>query len=209
MDEVLRGVRRRVPSGVPGSPALAVRQRFGADAYPGNDSLRSEDDEHARAARWARADAAAGTPEAVAVGTTWGDGVSEAAFAASVGYRLIVGHAWRGEWQVCGARGALLIWLVGQATTRTADGLHRLDDSSWGALVLQDGGLEAGPAVPDRDAAAGLALLQRPADEVAPLVAAHWAELTAAGTDTGRFGAVFGIPVQPQPPAEEHLGCAG
>jgi hypothetical protein len=109
---------------------------------------------------------------------------------------------------MCGARGALLVWLVGQATTRTAEGLHRLDDLSWGALILRDGGLAAGLAVSDRDAAVGLALLQRPADEVAPLVAEHWAELTAAGTGIDRFGAVFGLPVQPPTAAAEHLDCA-
>jgi hypothetical protein len=210
VDEVLRGVRRPVPGNLIAGPPLAVRQRvWGLGVSGSNGSSSSADEDRARAAQWAGRNVAAGTPEAISIGTRWGDGESEAAFAAAVGYRLITGHAWTGDQILCGARGALLVWLVGQATPRTADGLRRLDESSWNALAMQDPDLLAGVSVPDRDAAAGLALLRRPAAEVAPLVAQHWRELVAAGTDADRFGALVGVPLQPPPPAEERTRCDG
>ncbi|WP_430503025.1 hypothetical protein ACQRWP_15970 [Micromonospora trifolii] len=53
---------------------------------------------------------------------------------------------------------------------------------------------------PDRAAAPALELLERPSAEVAPLVERHWAELTAPDTPLERFGAIFGVPVQPPSP---------
>lgn len=206
---VVRGVRRAVPGDVSTGPALAVRQRVRAHDYPVAGAVTSMADDMARAAQWRRADATAGTPEAVTVGTNWGDARSAAQLAAAVAYRLVTGHAHRGEATVCGARGALLVWLVGQATPATAAGLHDLDQSSWGALTFTDPGMLGEFGVPDADAASGLALLDRPVDEASALVHRHWAQLTAADTGVDRFAALLGVPAAAQPPAEERPTCTG
>lgn len=208
-DEVLRGVRRAVPDSVPTGPPVAVRQRVRAKDYPVGGSVSSGEQEQARIRAWLRADAAAGTPEAVTVGTSWGDGPSEAAFAGAVAYRLITGRAADGGHSICGARGALLVWLVGQATPRTAAGLRALDARSSGGLPMETGEMLGGVSVPDADAAAGLALLDKPADEATALIRRHWTELAAADIGADRFASLVGVPAAVQPPVEERSVCAG
>lgn len=189
-DEVLRGVRRAVPGG--GGSPLVVRQRVLAVGYPvsgvqGPPIVPS------------------GPPEEIAVGTEWGDPPASAAFASSVAYRLVTGHAPQDGRPLCGSQGALLVWLVGQSGGTVAAGLRDLDDRSWGALYLGDLGGYSGITVPDADAATGTALLGKPG--AAALVAKHWDELSASVTDAGRFAALVGVAAAPQPPAEEQVAC--
>ncbi|MEV0127329.1 hypothetical protein AB0H83_02520 [Dactylosporangium sp. NPDC050688] len=207
-DTVVRGVRRAVPAAAVTGPQLTVRQRVWAYGYPTGGSVTSLTVEDARDTAWERAAAAAGTPAAVPVGTTWGDDISEATFAAAVALRLMTGSSFTPGVTVCGARGALLVWLVGQATPATAKGLHRLDASSSGALALTDASTSVGLGVPDRDAAPALAALHRPAAEVAALVAAQWSQLTDPATPADRFAALLGVPIAPEPPLEERTTCA-
>ncbi|MEU3454916.1 hypothetical protein ABZ671_15140 [Micromonospora sp. NPDC006766] len=206
-DEVVQGVLELVPATARTGPPLAVRQRVWAYGYPVAGALSSSAADTARATRWAEADAAAGTPEAVTTDTTWGSARDEAVLAGAVAYRLLAGHAARDEWSICGARGAILVWLAGQATARSGDGLRELDRFSSGALPFDLVGFNAGIGVPDRDAAPGLALLERPRDEVARTVAEHWSELVAPQTPVERVGELFGVPVPPPLPAEERHTC--
>ena len=205
-DEVVQGVLGLVPATARTGPPLAVRQRVWAYGYPAGDWTSSLAAETARVTRWAEADAAAGTPEAVTTDTAWGSARDEAALAGAVAYRLLAGHAVRDEWSICGARGAILVWLAGQATARSGDGLRELDRSSSGALPFGIG-FNTHITVPDRDAAPGLALLERPRDEVTRAVAEHWSELAAPHTPVERVGELFGVPVSPPVPAEERQRC--
>ena len=203
--ETVRAVRRPVPSSAP----LFVRQRIPVDGEWLGTSTTLEEMQAAAALR-RDDDRAAGMPEAVPIGTEWSDRAA-ASLAAAVAYRLIVGvSSDNGNGLVCGARGALVVWLVGQAGGHIAAGLREADKSSWGALVLGDPVLtRIGVSVPDSDAASGLALLKRPVGEATTLVRRHWAELTDPTAGVDRFAALLGVPVAPQPPAEErHVGCA-
>ncbi|SHN44386.1 hypothetical protein [Cryptosporangium aurantiacum] len=202
-DAVLRSVRRAVPTTV--GPPLVVRQRVLAEGYPESGTVTSLEEEQERAEVVERANVDAGTPEAIPIGTEWGNDRSAAVFAGAVAYRLMTGRSWRDGLPVCGSRGALLIWLVGQASERTAAGLRELDETSWNSLVLGDSSGYAMIGVPDPDAAAGLALLDKP--DAAQLVRQHWAELTAPSTDADRFAALVGVPAAEQPPAEERTQC--
>ncbi|MET7403279.1 hypothetical protein ABZS66_58360 [Dactylosporangium sp. NPDC005572] len=205
-EAVVRGVRRPAPATVAATP-LSVRQRVWAYGYPTGGASSNVADETGRNTAWEQAAAAAGTPAAIPVSTTWGDGRSEATFAAAVALRLMTGSAFAPTGTVCGARGALLVWLVGQATPGTATGLRDLDASSWGALVFTDATTFMGVSVPDHDAASGLAALGRPHAEMAALFAANWTELTDPATPTDRFAALAGLPLAPQPSPEERPAC--
>ncbi|MDG6105501.1 hypothetical protein Daura_47050 [Dactylosporangium aurantiacum] len=208
-DTVVRGVRRAFPAAAVTGPPLTVRQRVWAHDYPIGSAVTSDAaDEAARDEAWARAAAAAGTPAAVPVGTTWGDNDAEATFAAAVALRLMTGSPFVPGGTVCGARGALLVWLVGQATPATAKGLRHLDEASSGALVFADPMTFLGLAVPDRDAAPALAALRRPAAEIAALVAADWSQLTDPATPADRFATLLGVPIASEPPLEERHTCA-
>jgi hypothetical protein len=207
--DVVRAVRRPVPDSAVTGPPLAVRQRIPADdewlAVTG-----TREERQAKAGSRGRDDRAAGMPEAVAVGTDW-SARAAAAFAASVAYRLISGtSADDGDGIVCGARGALVVWLAGQVGGRVAAGLREADESSWGSLMLMDpvlSGVQV--SVPDTDAASGLALLKRPTGEVTALVRRHWADLTDPAAGVDRFAALLGVPAAPQPPVEERIAaCA-
>ncbi|WP_433040755.1 hypothetical protein [Dactylosporangium sp. CS-033363] len=205
---VVAGVTRPAPA-VAG-PALVVRQRVWLvgrpDATGSFTSSATADEE--RVAGWQDADAAAGFAEAVTIGADWGPDRAAATFAGAVAYRVMTGTALATQQPICGARGALLIWLVGQATPAAARGLRAADDSSWGAVTLSDESLLTSIAVPDRDAAPALTLLTRPVDATTAVVRAHWAELTAADTTLERFGELLGVPVPAAPPAEERMTCA-
>ncbi|WP_203708497.1 hypothetical protein, partial [Asanoa iriomotensis] len=189
-------------------PPLAVRQWVWSDGYPTSGGVFGPEAAQARARAQRATDTAAGTPEAVPVGTTWGDAATAAAFAGSVAFRLVAGKAVAGDTTVCGARGALIVWLTGQASPHVADGLHQLDDQSSGSLALIDYTIDNGLFVDDRDAAVGLTLLERPSAEVTAVVAAHWVELTAPNTPIERVGALFDVPVGAAPdPAFANVQC--
>ena len=205
---VLRDVVRLVPPGTAGTPPLAVRQWVWADGFPTFGGTFGPETVEARKRAQRGTDTAAGTPEAIPVGTEWGDNATAAAFAGGVAFRLVTGRAVAGDTTLCGARGALVIWLTGQANPATAAGLRQLDNQSSGSLALVDYTVDNGLFVDDRDAAVGLAMLNRPSAEVAPVVTAHWAELTAAETTIEQAAALFGVPVGPTPdPAFANARC--
>ncbi|MEV4533964.1 hypothetical protein AB0J82_09050 [Asanoa sp. NPDC049518] len=205
---VLRDVVRLAPPGAAGSPPLAVRQWVWSDGFPVFGGTFGPEETAARAQAQRATDKAAGTPEAIPVGTMWGDDATAAAFASGVAFRLVMGRAVAGDTTLCGARGALLVWLAGQANSRTAAGLRQLDSQSSGSLALMDFTIDNGLYVDDRDAAVGLAMLDRPAAEIAPLVTAHWSELTSPQTSIEQVASLFGVPVGPAPdPAFVNVGC--
>ncbi|GAB3863263.1 hypothetical protein ACFPIJ_54610 [Dactylosporangium cerinum] len=205
-DAVLQGVRRPVPATVAGQP-LAVRQRVWAHGYPTGTDGSSSAEQDARDTAWERAAAAAGTPAAIPVSTTWGNGTAEASFAAAVALRLMTGSPFTPTSLVCGARGAVLVWLVGQATPDTAKGLRSLDAASTGGLVFMDATTSMGLSVPDRDAGPALAALSHPPAEVGALIATNWTELTDPTTPADRFATLAGVPIAPEPPLEERHAC--
>ncbi|WP_035858841.1 hypothetical protein [Cryptosporangium arvum] len=186
---VLRDVRRATP--VAAEP-FTVRQRVWATPHPTSVIPTA-------------ADIPPSDPSAVPIGTEWGDRYAEAMFAAAVAYRLVAGEPWPGDKPVCGSRGALVVWLVGQVGGRVTEGLRLVKESSTNRLEFFDSDGFAPLAVPNADAAAGLALLEKPG--AAGLVRKHWTELTAPGTDAGRFAALVGVEPAPQPPTEERLPC--
>ncbi|WP_433125111.1 hypothetical protein ACQPWW_21780 [Micromonospora sp. CA-240977] len=208
-ESVVTSVREVVPDGVtaPGPP-LAVRQRTALDEISPAGQTGSVTENMRVVAGWKAADAAAGTPEAVRVGTVWGDDRATAVLAAGVAYRLMAAQAYDGGFSLCGARSALLVWLVGQASPAALAGMRSLDETSFGALIFSDPSGRFGISAPDRAAAPALELLRRPPDEVAPLVERHWAELTAPGTPLERFGVIFGVAVEPPSPDEGEPLCA-
>ncbi|GAA0237925.1 hypothetical protein [Cryptosporangium japonicum] len=188
-DTVLRDVRRAAP--VAAGP-LTVRQRVWAT--PHSSTVVPDP-----------ADIPPSDPAAIPIGTEWGDRYAEATFAAAVSYRLITGEPSPGGTPVCGSRGALLVWLVGQAGGRVTEGLRLLDESGTDALEFFDSDGFAPLAVPTAAADAGLALLTKPG--AAALVRKHWAELAAPTTDADRFAAIVGVPAAGPAPAGERVPC--
>ncbi|WP_328653320.1 hypothetical protein OG598_05420 [Micromonospora sp. NBC_00330] len=206
-ESVVTAVRAVVPDSAASSgPPLAVRQRALAEEISAGGSGSVAEAMQAVAA-WKVEDAAAGTPEAVRVDTAWGDDRAAAALAAEVAYRLMAAKAFDGGNFLCGARAALLVWLVGRASPTTLAGMRSLDETSTGALVFSDVSGLYGILAPDRAAAPALELLERQSDEVPPLVERHWAELTAPDTPLERFGAIFGVPIQPLAPDADAPPC--
>ncbi|MFG1927905.1 hypothetical protein [Cryptosporangium sp. NPDC048952] len=187
-DGVLRDVRR----GAPNSPSLVVRQHVLAVGYPG---VGTEDSPAVPV----------GSPEEIPVGTDWSSDREEAVFASEVAYRLIAGHARQDGRPLCRSRGALLVWLVGQAGGRVADGLRELDERGGYELVFDNFSGYGLLAVGDSDAAAGFALLEKP--DARALVKLHWDELSAPDTETARFAELVGVPAPKPPTAEERAGC--
>jgi hypothetical protein len=205
-DAVVRGVLRRLPEAEARRP-FAVRQRVWAHNYPTGGYSAGPEDFRARADAWRRDDSAAGTPNSVPVGTTWGDGRSAVGLAGLVAYETLTRAGAGAFGSMCGARAVLVAWLAGQATPDTADGLREVDEESWGGVSFAETSFHTGVSVSDREMSVALALLERPADEVAALVLRSWPELSAAGTTTERAGEIFGLPVPPQLPEGERSVC--
>jgi hypothetical protein len=206
-DAVVRGVLRRLPAEEARKP-LAVRQRVWAYGRPeGSVTYGGGEEQDARAQVWRQADLAAGTPNAVTVGTRWGDGRSEVGFAGLVAYEIMARKGAGVNGLVCGTRGVMVAWLAGQATPATAAGLRAVDASSMGGITFTEPSFDSGITVDDREIAVALALLARPADEVMKVVLAAWAELSAAETPIERAGELFGVAVPPAPPEQEASVC--
>jgi hypothetical protein len=201
-DEVVRGVRRAVPAGAVAGPPLLVRQHVWTEAPSDND-----DEVDAVVARWHRADTAAGFTEPVDIGTQWGSGLSEAAFAYAVAFRYVTGRSITMAGALCGARGALVVWLAGQATPATADGVGQIGSRDSDEAIFDDQSIQFFGTVPDRDAGPAFAALQRPVAEVTPIIAAHWAELADPRTSADRFAALLGVPIGPEVPVAERSVC--
>ncbi|GAA4732996.1 hypothetical protein [Phytohabitans rumicis] len=206
-DTVVRGVLRAVPEQEARRP-LAVRQRVSIDDRPViGGQVSGPEDRAAIGEQWRRIDAAAGTPNAVTVGTQWGDAQAEVELAGLVAYEVVARKGPGVDGTVCGARGVLTGWLAGQATPKAAAGLRELDANSSGGVTFFDPSFSVGMWVPDREMAVARALLQRPAAEVAEVVRRSWAELSAAETPAERVGEIFGVPVPPLPPVQERTVC--
>lgn len=207
-DPVVRGVLRAVPDTEARRP-LAVRQRVFAYGGPtGGGWTTGPEEMAARAAQWRAADRAAGTPNAVTVGSTWGDGRSEVGLAGLVAYEVIARQGAGPYGVVCGSRAVLVAWLAGQATPATAAGLRTVDDQSTGGVGFTEPNFSSGVDVPDREMAVAWALLRQPADRIAAVVRTHWGELIRADTPTERIGALFGVPVPAQLPEGERSTCS-
>jgi hypothetical protein len=205
-DAVVRGVLRAVPA-EPARRPLVVRQRLSTVDLMVDGGVVSSEEQAAAAAAWQQVEARAGTPDAVTVGTRWGDGLAEVSLAAMVANEVVTHQAAPAQTPVCGARGVLVAWLAGQATPAAADGLREADANSSGGVPFGDMQFPVGLSVPDREMAVASALLTRPAGDVAAVVARSWAELSAAGTSADRAGVLLGAPVPPLPPVEERTRC--
>jgi hypothetical protein len=194
-DAEVRGVLRRVPAAV-AQRSLTVRQRIligQGDAMPDPSDA------------WRADDLAAGTPNAVTVDTRWGDSRSAAMLAGLVAARLVSGDQrvaggddQGGSPPVCGARGALVGWLTGQASAKSSTGLRLLAADQGPGLHLDPAGPASGIHLPERELALGLALLDRPADAIGAQVLRSWDELTAARTSIERAAEIFGVPAPPR-----------
>jgi hypothetical protein len=205
-DAVLRGVLRGVPDEQAQQP-LTVRQRLSLKDTRAGGNVTTAEEQAADVAAWQRIEAAAGTPDAITVGTRWGDGLSEFNFAGQVAYRVVTRAGPPAGLPVCGARGVLVAWLAGQAGPEATGGLHEMDENSWGGVPVGDMLFPVGLTVPDREMTVALALLKRPAADVAKTVKASWAELSAKGTSADRAGEMFGVAVPPLPPENERIVC--
>jgi hypothetical protein len=208
-EEVVRDVAALVPAAeTTAGPPLAVRQRVWADGYPVHGGTYGPAEEEAAERAQRDSDAAAGLPESVTIGTDWGNAESAAVLAVAVAYRFVTGRAPTGRATPCGAQAALVVWLAGQASPRTAEGVRILDKNSSNALVFAEPSLQNWLFVDDRDAGLGLALLARPAGEVAPVVSAHWSELSAPDTTLEQAAALFGVPLAPRSEQDASIRCA-
>jgi hypothetical protein len=205
-DTVVRGVLRGVPEQEARKP-LAVRQRVSTDDARANGFVSTPEDRAVVAEAWRRIDEAAGTPNSVTIGTHWGEGSDEVGFAGRVAFEVVARKGPGADGVICGTQGVLVGWLAGQATPLAAAGLREIDASSTGGVSFFDRGFNAFLTVDDREMAVVLALLKRPAAEVAETVKRSWAELSAADTPTERAGEIFGVPVPPAPPVEERSAC--
>lgn len=205
-DTVVRGVLRGVPDQEARKP-LAVRQRVSTEDTRTTGTVTGPEDRAGETEAWRRIDDAAGTPNAVTIGTHWGAGEDEVGFAGRVAFEVVARKGSGADGTICGTRGVIVAWLAGQATPLAAAGLRDLDASSTGGVPFFDRSFMAFISVSDREMAVALALLKRPQAEVAEVVKRSWAELSAVDTPTERAGELFGVPVPPQLPVEERSTC--
>jgi len=195
-DAQVRAVLRRVPTAAAG-PGLAVRQRIVVEGPGGGGEPMAD---------WRADDLAAGTPNAVSVGTRWGDSRTAATLAGLVAYRLVTGERPDGATTVCGGRAVVIGWLAGQADARSRTGLRLLaaqGGPDGGGVFFPEAGAGSGVALPHREVALAQALLDRPVDEVGATVRASWTELTAERTSAERAAGILGVPVPAQASTED------
>ncbi len=201
-DGVVHGILRRTPPEVMKQP-WTIRQRVWAISGRSGGGLAPE----VPAAQWRADDLRHGTPDAVPVATNWNDDDSVLGLAGQLAYRVVLGAnvtAPTGATVVCQARGALMIWLAGQATARGRHGLDSRVSGSTGGVTIPTGGFDSGYDIPTRALTLGLRMLAQPADVIADRVLRSWPELTAAGTSFERVGALLGVEV---PPADQDGVC--
>ncbi|MEV5576223.1 hypothetical protein AB0L06_39850 [Spirillospora sp. NPDC052269] len=161
---------------------------------------------------WQQDDLAAHTPDAVTVGTDWGEGSaagdrsSDAVidFAAEFAFRVVTGKV-PGQSRLtmlCRSPSVLVLWLAAQSTAGTQDAFMSMVRRSSGGLSLPLLGSAAGLTFNAREEALVLDLLHRPAGEVAARVRASWAELAASATSTDRAAEILGVPAPDRALAE-------
>lgn len=190
---VVQAVVARVPA-TARSAQLTVRQRI---ASPGFD--RGIGPEQLLAA-WRADDAAAGTPGAIGIDTSWGDSLADANLAAQVAYRLVTGEAPVGELDgatACGGAGVLVGWLAGQASTQAGTGLRLLAEDARderGGVSFYETELFPTVYVPAPELAVATQALARPGADIAARVQRSWATLTAPGTTAAQAAQILGVP---------------
>lgn len=200
-EEVVHGILRRTP------PAAAkrqwvVRQRVQA---AGGVAAGGGVGQPPPLAQWQEDDLRHGTPNPIPVATSWNEGESVIEFAGRFAYQVMAGTPLPADgYNLCEARGALMIWLAGQATPRSRTALHGLVAGSSGGVSITAAGFGSGVYVSDRPLALGLRMLAQPVDEMADRVRRSWPELTAPGTSFDRVGSLLGVDV---PPAEQDGIC--
>lgn len=116
------------------------------------------------------------------------------------------------------ARSVLALWLAGQSDPGAPRAIGDLFDASWqiglGVAVGFDWATwpNWGVAWADTDMALALALLERPADEVARIVSENWSRLIDPSTPAAEFAAMAGVAVPRvtmKPPEAEHSHSLG
>jgi hypothetical protein len=198
-DAEVRGVLRWVPAEQ--RRPLVVRQRL---FMLGSDERGTDGGGAEGPVAWVADDAAAGTPNAVTVGTRWGDSRSAIRLAGLVAYQVVAGRRPGGDPAVCGGRGVLVAWLAGAASPVASTGLrllaHDQNRNHDSGVFLDEVESPSGIFLPDRELTLALALLDRPANDVGARVRRSWVELTSADTTTERAAEIVGGPA-PAPAA--------
>ncbi|MCK9875467.1 hypothetical protein MXD59_06700 [Frankia sp. Ag45/Mut15] len=201
-DNVLQGILRRLPPAVADQP-WTVRQRVQA---AGNTEAGAGMGQPVPLAQWQNDDNRHGTPASVPVATSWNDNATVIDLAGQFAYRAVTGRAAPADGlQICEARGALVIWLAGQASPRSRKGLDSLISGSSGGVAMTAAGFGSGYYVADRVVAFGLRMLSQPADTISARVRSTWPELTTPGTSFERAGELLGIT---PPPTEQDGICS-
>jgi hypothetical protein len=166
---------------------LAVRQRV-VGSTASTDLVRG----------WRADDVAAGTPDAVAATTRWGDSRSAADLAALVAHRVLTGAGPGGGVAACGGTGVLTVWLAAQAGALATTGIRKLTDSH--GVSFAEAGALPGVDVPRAEVTVALAALDLPASRVRD----SWDALT--GATVARAAQILGVPA---PAATDPAGrCA-
>jgi hypothetical protein len=176
-------------------PVRSVRQRLAM--APGEYGILSP----LPLERWAREDAAAGTPGAIPVSTRWSRGgvdsfdeTEVAGFSALVAARM-VGAPWpAGDLTMCGGRGALTLWLAAGATPETRRSLdtvlrHVQGDGLNLPVLTSSTGVRLGP----RELSLAQTMLDADQGALRRRVAQHWRELTDEQTSVARAAALVGV----------------
>jgi len=190
---VVRAVVARVPAPAR-SAQLTVRQRIAIPAFD-----RGIGPERLRAA-WRADDAAAGTPGAIGIDTSWGDSHAAANLAAQVAYRLVTGEApvdARDGATTCGGAGVLVVWLAGQASAQARTGLRLLAQEARderGGVSFYETQLMPTVYVPAPELAVATQALARTRADIAARVQQSWATLTAPSTTAAQAAQILGVP---------------
>jgi hypothetical protein len=210
-NEVVTGVRRHVPPARAAAP-FTVRQRA-ATLRSVSTSWSSASWGTASLPSWQADDRQAGTPDPISVGTQWGPDSGafpvEFPFAVHVAYRFVTGSSPREETNlICGAAGAVLVWLAGQATPQTRE--EAREHAAYTVNRTESfRSATLGPSVDvgRREADLAYALLQQPTEQVAAALTGSWADLTARATTVEQAAKIFGVnaaaPLAEVPAGEE------
>jgi hypothetical protein len=191
---VVQAVVARVPA-TARSTQLTVRQRIVIRGV-GRGSRPEQ-----RLAAWRADDAAAGTPGAIGIGTSWGESRAAVYLAALVAYRLVTGQT--SEPPVgataCGGAGVLVLWLAGQASTPARTGLRLLAKDGpgpdrQGGVSFVENDLFPRLYVPASELTVATQALDRPHADIAARVQRSWVTLTAPGTTAAQAAQILGVP---------------
>lgn len=193
--DTVDGVRRLLPPEVAARP-IAVRQRVVG-------TLKVEDGgvgylDGAYREIWQADDRAAGTPDAVSAGTSWGTDLDAFNLAAAVAYRVVGGSVTGNLAEVCGGRAVVALWLAARSTPAAAAGFAEAVRNSSGSS-FDTNTVTYGPSLSFNLGAltAARALLGLPADRVGAELRAQWGAVTGAKTPAAAVAARFD-PAGPQ-----------